>query len=197
MNKKKNDLTFIFIFIVIATLSLLYLANTSYAKYKRKADAAVQSRIANWNIKVNNELITNKTKLSQEITPVIESNEYVKEGTLAPGISGYFDLVINAENVDVDFKYTITGETDSETPLLDLEITEYEIDGKKVSYGTDKVLSGELKKNTGDTPIRIYFKWNDDEDNIMNNQEDTKYAANSKHRITKIKVSIIFSQKNG
>lgn len=197
MNKKKNDLKFIFIFIVVATISLLYLANTSYAKYKRKADATVQNRIANWNIKVNNELIINKTTLSHEITPVIETNEYVKEGTLAPGVSGYFDIVINAEDVDVDFIYTITGETDNKTPLLDLEITEYEINGTKVSYGDDKVLSGELKKNTNDTPIRIYFKWNDDENNLMNNIEDTKYAAKEENRITNIKVSIQFSQKNG
>lgn len=197
MNKRKKDFLFIFIFILVATASLFYLANSSYAKYKRKVDAEVQNRIANWNIKVNNELIINKTTLTNDITPTIETNEYVKEGTLAPGISGYFDVTINAQDVDVDFIYSIQGETDEDTPLLDLIVTEYEINGKKVTNEKGKVLSGELKRNTGDTPIRIYFKWNDDEDNLMNNQEDTKYAANPNNKYTNIKVSITFTQKNG
>lgn len=196
MDKKKNDFLFIIIFIVITGTSLLYLSKASYAKYKRQVDANVQNRISSWNIKVNNESINNKTTLSSEITPIIKNNQYVKEGTLAPGTTGYFDIVIDATEVDVDFTYTITGETNYETPLLDLLITDYEIDGVKTSYEDGKPLSGTLQKNTGNTPVRIYFKWNDDENNIMNNSEDTKYAIDPNNEITKIKVSITFSQKN-
>lgn len=196
MDKKKNDFLFIIIFIVITGTSLLYLSKASYAKYKRQVDANVQNRISSWNIKVNNESINNKTTLSSEITPTIEENQYVKEGTLAPGTTGYFDIIIDATEVDVDFTYTITGKTNDETPLLDLLITDYEIDGIKTSYEDGKPLSGTLQKNTGNTPIRIYFKWNDDENNIMDNSEDTKYAIDPNNEITKIKVSITFNQKN-
>lgn len=197
MDKKKNDFLFIIIFIVITILSLLYLETSSYAKYKRQINAEVQSRISSWNIKVNNESINNKNTLTSEIIPTIQTNQYVKEGTLAPGTTGYFDVVINAEEVDVDFIYTIKGETNEETPLLDLLITDYEIDGIKTSYTEGKTLSGELKKNSPNTPIRIYFKWNDSETNIMNNYEDTQYAINPNNKNTKIKVSITFTQKNG
>lgn len=197
MNKRKNDFLFILIFILVATASLLYLANSSYAKYKRKVDAEIQNRIANWNIKVNNELIINKTTLSNEIKPTLQNSEYVKAGTLAPGTTGYFDITINAQDVDVDFTYTIQGETDEETPLYDLRITEYEVGGKRITNEEGKVLSGELKKNSGSTQVRIYFEWNDDKDNIMDNYEDTKYASINEYKNTKIKVSILFEQKNG
>lgn len=197
MDKKKNDFLFIIIFIVITILSLLYLGTSSYAKYKRKVNAEIQNRISNWNIKVNNELIIKKTTLSNKIKPTLEKNEYIKEGTLAPGTTGYFDIVINAEDVDVDFTYKISGETSKDTPLLDLQITDYEVNGVKNSYGENKTLTGEMKKNTGDTTIRIYFKWNDDENNIMNNKEDTLYAAHAANKDTIINLSILFEQKNG
>ena len=110
--ENKKDLRFIIIFIVIVGISLLYLAQASYAKYRRQIDGNVEATVAQWNIKVNNELINNKSVLTNDIIPYLESNPYIKENVIAPGGTGYFDLSIDGTEVDVDFTYQITIEND-------------------------------------------------------------------------------------
>lgn len=194
--KKRNDLIFITIFIIVVSISLLYLFQASYAKYKRQINANASARVASWNIKVNNETINNKSVLTNEITPVITSDAYVKEGVIAPGSKGYFDLTINASEVDVDFNYEISFGVKEETPLLDLVVTEYEMNGTKITYDEENGITGEIQKNTGNTSIRVYFEWDDSATNQMNNKDDTDYAINSSYTNTKIKVNIKFNQKN-
>ena len=124
--KKMKEIRFILAFIIIAGLSFLYLFRASYAKYKREITGSAETQIASWNIKINNESINNKTTLENEIVPVLDTNSYVKEGVIAPGSTGHFDLTINAEDVDVDFTYEITGSLSEDTPLADLILTEYD-----------------------------------------------------------------------
>ena len=100
----KNDKKFIVLFIIIVIICFYYLFQSSYAKYRKKIDGEVQARVASWLIKVNNENIENKDTLTNEITPVFDQNEFVNDGVIAPGSTGYFELTINAENVDVDLK---------------------------------------------------------------------------------------------
>lgn len=195
--KQKNDIRFILIFIIIVGISLLYLFQASYAKYRRKIEGNMEATVASWNIKVNNESINNKTVLTNDIVPVIDSNTYVKSNVIAPGSTGYFDLIINAEEVDVDFNYDISGSVAEDTPLTDLIITEYEVNGVRTAYNESNKITGTLQKNTGNTSIRIYFKWNDNADTeTMNNKDDTDYAIDSTHQLTKIKVTIQFTQRN-
>lgn len=192
---KKKDLKFLIIFIVIVSFSFIYLFQSSYAKYRRNTNAMVQGRIASWNIKVNNETINGKQTLTSFITPTIDSNQYVKSGTLAPGSTGYFEIDIDATDVDVDFTYTISGVVAEETPLLDLKLTHY-----KIGTGTKTALTGnvtgDIVKNTPSTKITIYFEWDDSNANQMNNTQDTTYATNSNYQNTQIKVTLHFQQKN-
>ena len=192
---KKKDIYFIIIFILIVSFSFLYLFQTSYAKYRRQTNATVQGTIANWNIKINNETIKNKTTLTNVVTPTIDTNQYVKTGTLAPGSTGYFDIIIDATEVDVDFTYSITGEVDEDTPLLDLELTDYKIGtGQKTTINGP--ITGDITKNTASTTIRVFFEWNDDENtNQMDNADDTDYATTDDYETTNIKVTIHFQQK--
>lgn len=192
----KNDKKFIIIFIIIAIICFYYLFQTSYAKYRKKIDGTVQTRIASWLIKVNNENIENKDTLTNEITPVFDENQYVNNGVIAPGSTGYFELIINAEDVDVDFTYEITTTVDESTPLEDLVLTGYELNGTRHNYQEgSRTVTGDIQKNTGDTTLKVFFKWNDDSTNTMNNEDDTEYAIDENHEITKINVSIHFIQK--
>lgn len=194
--EKKKDIRFILLFILIVGVSLFYLFQSSYAKYKKQITGDVEATVASWNIKINNESINNKSVLSNYIIPTLDSSEYIKEGVIAPSSTGYFDLLINAEEVDVDFTYEITGTVHEETQLDDLIITEYEQDGIKKTYTEENKITGEIQKNSPNTSIRIYFKWNDDSlSETMDNQSDTEYATNSNNKQTKIKVDIKFTQK--
>lgn len=193
---KKSDKIFLFLFIGIVTFSLLYLFQASYAKYRKQIKGELNARIASWNIKVNNETINNKTDLTNTITPVIINNSYVKENVIAPGTTGYFDITLDAQNVDVDFTYEITSIIDEDNPLYDLIFNKYEIDGVEHTFTTDGVLTGEMVKNSEPISIRIYFEWYDESDNVMNNADDTAYATNEDNVNTNVKVSIHFTQKN-
>ena len=150
----KNDKKFIIIFIIIVIFCFYYLFQSSYAKYRKKLDGSVQTRIASWLIKVNNENIENKDTLTNEIIPIYDENEYVNDGVIAPGSTGYFELTINAEDVDVDFTYEITTLVDESTPLEDLVLTGYELNGTRHNYEEgSKTVTGDLEKNTGDTNL--------------------------------------------
>jgi len=193
---KKNDKIFIIVFIGIVSFSLLYLFQASYAKYRKQVNGTVQARVASWDIKVNTESIINKTELTSNIIPVIDTNQYVKQEVIAPGSEGHFDLTIDATNVDVDFNYEITTDVAATTPLTDLIFTKYEINGTQNNYTTPKKITGSINKNTASTLIKVYFKWNDDSTNTMDNAADTEYATDTTHANTEITVNIKFTQKN-
>lgn len=190
----KKDLRFIIIFILVVTISFIYLFQSTYAKYKKQVNSNVNSTIASWNIKINNETINNKKTLTNSITPTFYENEYVKENTLAPGIKGYFDINIDSSKVDVDFNYEVNAVLNNSTNLTDFKITDYELNdsGTKQNFSTTGI-SNSLTKNTKNTKIRFYVEWIDDDTNVMNNIEDTTYATN--HNDVKYVLTIKFTQK--
>ena len=193
--KKRSDLTFIAIFILVLCLSITYLFQTSYAKYRKQIGGELTTNIASWIIKVNNEDITNSTTLENEIIPVFDASQYVKENTLAPGSTGYFDIIIETLNVDVDYNVEVV-DSKGENDLQDLVLKQYELNdsGTKVNI-TNHTFSQDFSKNTERTKIRFYFIWNDDPaTETMNNQSDTSYQLDND--ITKISLAIKFKQKN-
>ena len=192
---KKKDIRFIIIFLAILIFAGIYLFQTAYAKYRRQIKSDFSATIASWNIKVNNKMINNKTELTNTITPIINNSTYVKEGTIAPGTTGYFDLTIDATLVDVDFTYTIDVEPDVDTPLLDFIITSYTIGSTTVYLQPGDSIIEDLVKNTGTTSLRINFAWDDSATNQMDNEADTEYAIDTNHTNTDVTASINFIQK--
>ena len=194
----KKDIRFLILFIVIVAFSILYLFQSSYAKYRKQVSAEMTTTIASWNIKVNTENINNKTTLTNSIIPTLDSNQYIKSGVIAPGSTGHFEVVINAEEVDVDFTYEIESAVDEDTPLTDLTFTGYKIGTGAVQTfsGANTTITGNITKNTGNTTITVYFTWNDSATNLMDNQDDTEYAIDEDHENTNIIVSIHFTQRS-
>ncbi len=193
--KKRKDLTFIMIFFLTLCLSITYLFQTSYAKYRKQLEGELNATIASWLIKVNNEDITQSRTLENEIIPVFDTNPYVKENTIAPGSTGYFDIIIETVNVDVDYNVEIVDSKEA-TDLQDFVLKQYELNdsGTRIDI-TDHTFSKDFTKNTEQTKIRFYFVWDDDEaTQTMNNQDDTSYQLDNE--TTKISLAIQFKQKN-
>ena len=86
MKGKKKDITFIIIFFLSVTMMLAYLFQSSYAKYRKNIEAESSLRIASWDIKLNNESLAGKTKLTNNLTPTYIENEYVKISFIDHGI---------------------------------------------------------------------------------------------------------------
>ncbi len=192
---KRRDLTFIVFFVLVFCLSITYLFQTSYAKYRKQVTGELNADIASWIIKVNNEDITESRTLENEITPVFDTNQYVKANTIAPGSTGYFDIIIETVNVDVDYNVEIV-DSKEDTDLQDLVLKQYELNdsGTRVNI-TNHTYSQDFTKNTERTKIRFYFVWDDDPTTeTMNNQADTSYQLDND--ATKINLAIKFKQKN-
>lgn len=192
---KRRDLTFIVFFVLVLCLSITYLFQTSYAKYRKQVTGELNADIASWIIKVNNEDITESRTLENEITPVFDTNQYVKANTIAPGSTGYFDIIIETVNVDVDYNVEIVDSKEA-TDLQDLVLKQYELNdsGTRVNI-TNHTYSQDFTKNTERTKIRFYFVWDDDPTTeTMNNQADTSYQLDND--ATKINLAIKFKQKN-
>lgn len=190
---EKKDIKFIIIFIFIVGISFIYLFQATYAKYRKQITTEVNANVASWNIKINDEAIANKKKLANSITPIFDENEYVKANTLAPGVTGHFDIIIDSSNVDVDFTYEITASLAEDTDLKDFKITGYELNDSGTINKYDSSITGDLVKNTKNTKIRFYVAWVDDDTNEMDNSEDTTYAVN--HNNVIYNLTIKFTQK--
>ena len=164
--------------ILLFFLVFIFLFQEAYAKYRKYASVQVDNNIAKWDIKINNELIGNKTTLTNRITPVIIENDYVKQNVLAPGSLGYFDVNIDATDADVSFTYEIDISKYDSYTINDLVIYAYSVNDleTKTDVADDKI-NGTIVHNTASTVIRIYFKWLDDGTDTMNNKNDTTVAV--------------------
>ena len=198
-NAKKKDIKFVILFIVLVSCCLLYLFQSSYAKYRRQLEGTVSSDIANWNIKVNGEDIANKKTLTTTIKPTFLESENTKEGVIAPGVTGYYTIVIDASDVDVNFLCTIHSDVSVDSTVSDLKTLSYVINpvsdaDERLTYSTDTGIVQQISKNTNQTVFRIYIKW-DDEDGTMDNQADTE-AATSDTGQALMSIKLQFSQLN-
>lgn len=197
-DEQKKDLKFIAIFILILVISYTYLTQISLAKYRKQTNAEINATIAKWDIKINKEDINNKITLTNKIIPVLDKSEFIKDDVIAPGSTGYCDIIIDATYVDVDFNYELSSSIPTDSSVKDLKVTSYTINPSttnttKIPYDDTKSLTGNIIKNSNNNVIRLYIEW-DDTDGSMNNQEDTEVAINSDSKAL-INIKLKFEQK--
>lgn len=198
MNKKR-DLRFVILFVVIVSCCLIYLFQSSYAKYRRGVSGRVSSEIASWNIKVNGEDIMDKKELTTTIEPTFLESENSNEGVIAPGVEGYYLVTIDASEVDVNFLCTIYSTVAETSSISDLKTLSYEINptdntSNKLEYSPDTGIVVEIPKNTSEYVFKIYLTW-DDDTGTMDNQADTSVALDDTSQAL-MTVDLQFSQLN-
>lgn len=170
---------------------ILILTKNTYAKYKDKIIGSTDISVASWNIKVNNEVIANKTVLQGSIVPVLEGNQYTMNNVLAPNSTGYYDIYINANDVQVTFDYKLIPTIDSNSVVTDLIVTGYSIDNGSIET-FDGEITGTILYAETSKRIRVYIKW--DDEGSMDNVADTNasFIENGKAIINN---DISFTQK--
>ena len=191
-----KKLKFIFYLILIFSC-FFYLFQSAYAKYRKSIEGNLKSNTAKWNIKVNNELITNKSKLTNNITPIFKENEYVKDDVIAPGIEGYYDIIIDSSASNYPFTYNIISTVSKNSDVQDLVTTKYIInpdtDNIEKKYDKNTGIVGTFTQNNT-TKIRVFIKWNDIIDTTMDNQKDTTVATKNNNTAI-MEVKLTFTQK--
>ena len=181
------------ILIGIITLAFsLSIISTTYSRYAADANGDVTFDFAKWQILINGEDITSGNVRSLNIEPNIIENKNVAAGKLAPSSLGYYDIEIDATNVETSFDLHLTLENED---MADLKIKSYSIDG-----GEEVELEGNEIDETFDydgefgvITIRIYFEWYDTADEEMDDEEDSNYANN--HDGVTITTNLSFEQR--
>lgn len=196
---RKKDLRFLIIFVVLVSCCLLYLFQSSYAKYRRGVTGEVSADIARWNIKVNGEDIANKKILSATIEPTFLESENSAVGVIAPGVEGYYTITIDASLVDVPFECTIHSDVADDSSISDLKTLSYQINPTssttdRLTYSADTGIVQVIPRNTSQYVFRIYLVW-DDENGTMDNQADTEVGVSDSSQAL-MQVSLQFSQVN-
>lgn len=195
MNKMKKIYFCLALVLLIITVFIIL---KTYGLFETKTELNVQSEVGKWVILVNNTDITQQENTKFSVDKIIwDQNDEVKEGKIAPGASGYFDIVIDPTDTDVSVRYDI-GFDFSEFENTNITITSIqEINDKKiVKTGNNKytgiITLDEISAGTTNT-IRVNIAW---ENNEENNEHDSNLSS-VPNTILNIPVTINVSQYLG
>lgn len=192
----KNYKKIVILIILILIAILVFFLIQIFAKYLTSASGDTSMNVARWNILVNNISIKNNTDISNTLTPVFPGNENIASGIIAPTAEGYFDLNFDFSSADVSFQYEISTTVNENSSVKDLVTTGYSVDdGEKINFDEVNLPiknTINLTDNIKTQKIRIYVKWNDDENASMDNSADT--IATTSGNPALLNVNISFTQ---
>lgn len=182
---------------IICFLLCLFFIVDTYAKYITSTNESASMNIARWRILVNNKDIRENSTTNAVITPIFNGNDNINSGIIAPNSEGYFDLIIDATEADVSFKYKIEISVNQNSPVKDLITTKYIIDnGNEIPLERDNATIENTvlhKDNTKPINIRVYIKWDDSNEATMDNDADTE-ATKQVDNPAKMDVKLSFIQ---
>ena len=173
----------------------IYLAMDTYALFDSNKNYDVSSDIAKFVIKVNG----SEAKTEEFVVDSIAyyENEYVIENKIAPLVDGYFDIVIDAEEVEVSLRYDIEFDFSSLSipGLVISSITEL---GGNTLVLTDKdtysgvITLADMDSSTVNT-VRVSISWQNDE---ANNEVDSSWGMVA-DKVISIPVNVKLTQYLG
>ena len=179
----------------VALISLFYcvtMMQDTYGKYLTSAEANAELTIARWSILVNNQDIVNNSNFSEVVVPTFAGTSNINSNVIAPTSTGSFDLLINANDTDVSFTYTVSLDT-SDCAVSDLTITGYTLNGNYYTYNGSDISNDILLTDVNKTiSITFYVEWKDGTGETMNNAADT---LASKENTAAFDVNVNFIQK--
>lgn len=207
-------------FMVLLVLSFLFLlvvgSMYSYSLYISKTEQAIEMRVANWDILVNDSMVTDggeetKTFTINDMT-LTGAGAHVEEGLFAPGVSGSFTLAIDPYDTEVSFVYDLTVDSSNikNDRITITEVSKVDKYGNLIDGGFLKNIDSEkgiyedtvyYDKNTYLKPkedrciyIRITISWLNDENN---NVADTEVGMNGDQPKLDIPIKVNFRQYVG
>lgn len=176
------------------TILTYFLLVATYGVFESKVLNGSQIKLAAWKVEVNNTSITNEEK-TFTIDDIVcsESNDVLK-GKLAPGIEGYFDILVDPKDTEVSVRYDIIYDIDYlQSVNKAFVITKIEETSNKQLILTDKhTYTGVIPLNTGSHVIRTYIKWEDIEDNGYND-----YITGTTSTLFELPIKVNISQYLG
>lgn len=206
--RKKRIVIFLEILCIISLLITMLSIQRTYARYFEMVDTTYDTHIKRWLIKVNSHNIHEEQTLTEVMQPVLVEDENRNSNVLVPGGTGYFDMVLDYNYVDVAFQYEFSIEQLNTNQLADFELYGYEIiDGDTSTVTETNELKGVIDPETDVNSagekireVRFLFRWNDGDGSTMNNQADTQFRGEANtnqqdlHTTLNYRATLKFSQ---
>lgn len=164
----------LYVLVVICVISTIYILKDTYGLFERNASGDANFDIASWVISLNN--IDISSGVTSDFTAsnfIYTVNSHVKDGKIAPGRSGYFDVIIDPAGTDVAVRYDITLSLDGE---YEDNILYYVTTSDGTMIRTDvNTYSGVIDLSSIDdedvATLRINIEWDDDGNHDSNDTE--------------------------
>lgn len=182
----------IYVLCAIMIFASIYEITDTYGLFESNKTKLVDNPIASWNILINNSnLNQNKTFTINNFQ--IDENTTVKNGRIAPGTTGYFDIEIDPSDTGVSIRYDITFDCSKLPSNLTVESIE-ETNGYTIvrtdAYTYSNIITLTNIKNGVKNNIRVHIKWQNVEEQ---NQNDTEIGLNKEY-ILNIPITITATQ---
>ena len=169
------------VLIIIILICLLYLkGNSTYTSYESEVSGNVESKIADWKIKVNDTLITTESEQVINIDSIHWETDHTRGGKASPGATGTIEITIDPTTTKVAFDYelTVIDQNVDSTKILVVNEIDNEI-GKLEKI--DNTYHGSMSLNDIDAgkkeKLIIYVKWEDHGvDTVVDPEEETTSA---------------------
>lgn len=165
VQKNMNSKRLLVIVSIVLVFITIYIIRDTYGLFESKNTMVVESGTAKWNVLINGTDITSNDEFVVDNINILNSDN-VKEGTIAPGCEGYFDIVITPDS-DVSILYSVTFDF-SNIKLLEITNIEEVAGGNLIKTGentySNVITLDEIKEGVSNT-VRVYLKWINDSDN--------------------------------
>lgn len=182
-------------FIVIGCLLFLLILgfNVTYGLFESGKDFNSNMNVAKFNLFVNDTNIVDTKEFNINNITVLD-NENVLNGKIAPGVSGYFDIVLNPMGSDVSIYYEVTldlDNIDNDGIILEKIVSDDNDLIRVGKYTYAGVFTLDEVKNNVNKSVKIYFSWKNNDEVL----DDIKYADGLKCDISaSVKASQYFGE---
>lgn len=184
-----------FLLIVVMILISLNEIRDAYGLFESEKNLTVEKSVAKWNVEINGVDV----KTSEEF--LIDSfhsevNSRVVSGKIAPGGTGYFDIVIDPTDTQVSFRYDLSFDFSNLSESIIIERIEETLGNEILRTGENtytNIFSLDDIENGVTNNIRVYLKWI----NIESNNDSDSSIGIQKNNILDIVTTINVEQYLG
>lgn len=165
-------------------LITIYLIVDTYSLFESNHVTTSSIDIAKWQVKLNGDVVNGSSANFSVDNIVWEGNEYVLEGKVAPGMSGYFDVVVDPNATEVSLRYDVSFDFSNLSENQFVIDSVVEANGRKLIRTEANTYSGVILldeiKLGATSSIRVNLSWVNDEEN---NDIDSELAMASNNDI--------------
>ncbi len=115
----KDRIKKIIITCILLICFIFLVTRVTYSSYESNTSGDVTGNIAGWNIKINDVIVSNEVDKVVDIDDVVWNSTHTRNGKLAPGSTGTFNIKLDFSGTDVAVRF-------------DIEVVDKNVDSDKI-----------------------------------------------------------------